>query len=126
MPILNCTNWILSKYNIIKCCCHKVHVGTLFILTSLLILPSNEYLAHAVLKQFLLSNAQYISLFENTCKLASTTMCFFLLKTSRVYCLKCRDLTGSFQSQYSLKRDLTHSCTLSKFTFFKLTVTRAS
>ena len=29
-----------------------------------------------------------------------------LLKTSRVYCSKRRDHTGSFQSQHSLKRDL--------------------
>ena len=30
----------------------------------------------------------------------------FLLRTSRVYCSKRRDHTGSFQSQHSSKRDI--------------------
>ena len=38
-----------------------------------------------------------------------------LLKTSRVYCSKRRDQTGSSQSHHSVKRDFTHFCTR-KFT----------
>ena len=37
------------------------------------------------------------------------------LKTSRVYCSKRRDQTGSFQSHHSFKRGCTHGC-IRKFT----------
>ena len=68
------------------------------------------YLCCPKTKMFIFSFA-----YSNVRYLQHTNQKTLLPKTSRVYCSKRRDQTGSFQSHHCFKRDFTHGCTR-KFT----------